>query len=232
MGYRSFPRPSPSRRTAPSGATVGGPTYTPTATASSGLTVAITIDASSSSVCSITAGVVSAESAGTCTIDFNQAGNATYAARAAEAAGLRRGRRGDRPSRPPRQHRAVPWWPVPTYTPTATASGLAVAITSTPRPSTVCSITAGAVSFQAVGTCVVDFNQAGSANYLAAPQVQQSFAVGQGSQTITVTTSAPTGAVVGRPHLHACGHCGPLGPDRGHHHRRPPPRCARSPPVS
>ena len=33
-------------------------TYTPTATASSGLTVAITIDSSSTSVCSISAGVV------------------------------------------------------------------------------------------------------------------------------------------------------------------------------
>jgi hypothetical protein len=33
------------------------------------------------------------------------------------------------------------------------------------------------VSFTAVGTCVVDANQAGNANYNAAPQVQQSFAV-------------------------------------------------------
>jgi hypothetical protein len=66
--------------TAPGSATVGGPTYTPTASATSGLTVALTIDAAASSACSISAGVVSFTGAGTCVINANQAGNATYAA--------------------------------------------------------------------------------------------------------------------------------------------------------
>jgi hypothetical protein len=64
--------------TAPAGATVGGPTYTVTATASSGLTVAFTIDASASSVCSISGSTVSFIGVGTCVIDANQAGNANY----------------------------------------------------------------------------------------------------------------------------------------------------------
>lgn len=63
---------------APAGATVGGPTYSPTASASSGLAVALTIDATSSTVCSISAGVVSFIGAGTCRINANQAGNGTY----------------------------------------------------------------------------------------------------------------------------------------------------------
>jgi large repetitive protein len=63
--------------TAPSNAAISG-TYTPTATATSGLTVALTIDSSSSSVCSISAGVVSFTTAGTCTINANQAGNTNY----------------------------------------------------------------------------------------------------------------------------------------------------------
>src|SRR5205085_1234593 len=37
--------------------------------------------------------------------------------------------------------------------------------------------TAGVVSFQAVGTCVLDANQPGNASYNPAPQVQQSFTV-------------------------------------------------------
>ena len=53
------------------------------------------------------------------------------------------------------------------------------------------------MSFQAVGTCVVDFNQAGNANYSAAPQVQQSFAVGKGSQSLTFTSAAPSATVGG-----------------------------------
>ena len=64
--------------TAPSNATMGGPTYTPTATATSGLPVTITIDATASSVCSISAGVVSFNAVGTCVINANQAGNANY----------------------------------------------------------------------------------------------------------------------------------------------------------
>src|ERR1019366_8471658 len=55
--------------TARSSATVGGPTYTVAATASSGLPVSFTIDAASSSVCSISGATVSFVGPGTCTID-------------------------------------------------------------------------------------------------------------------------------------------------------------------
>jgi hypothetical protein len=64
--------------TTPAGAQVGGPTYTVTATASSGLTVTFTIDAAASSVCSISGSTVSFIGGGTCVIDANQAGNANY----------------------------------------------------------------------------------------------------------------------------------------------------------
>lgn len=63
--------------TAPS-ATVGGLTYTPTAAASSGLPVTISVDSSSSSICSISSGVVSFSAAGTCLLNGNQAGNTSY----------------------------------------------------------------------------------------------------------------------------------------------------------
>ncbi len=57
-----------------------GNTYTPTATSTSGLAVALTVAPSSATVCSIASdGVVTFNAAGTCTIDANQAGNSTYA---------------------------------------------------------------------------------------------------------------------------------------------------------
>lgn len=86
-----------------------------------------------------------------------------------------------------------------TYTPTATggASGNAVTFTVDASASSVCSISAGVVSFIGAGTCLLDANQAGNANYNAAPQKQQSFAVGKGSQTITYTSAAPGSATVG-----------------------------------
>jgi hypothetical protein len=65
--------------TSPPSATVGGVTYTPAATASSGLAVAFTISASAASVCSINgSNVVSFTGVGTCVIDANQAGNTTW----------------------------------------------------------------------------------------------------------------------------------------------------------
>ena len=64
---------------APTNANLDSPAYTPTASATSGLPVAITVDSSSSSICSIDgAGKVSYQSAGTCTLNANQAGNVDY----------------------------------------------------------------------------------------------------------------------------------------------------------
>ena len=132
------PRPSRFTSTAPAGAVVGGATYTPAATASSGLAVTITVDASASSVCTDHRRCRQLPGGGTCTLDANQAGNADYNAatqvqqsfavgKGAETVTLhldgtgRRGRGGA------------------TYTPAATAtSGLAVTITVDASASSVC----------------------------------------------------------------------------------------------
>jgi len=53
------------------------------------------------------------------------------------------------------------------------------------------------VGFVGPGTCTIDANQAGDADFGAAPQVQQSFAVDKGSQTITFTSATPGSATVG-----------------------------------
>jgi hypothetical protein len=65
--------------TAPTDAQVGAGTYTPTATATSGLPVIITLDGTSIG-CALASGVVSFTAPGTCVIDANQPGNATYSA--------------------------------------------------------------------------------------------------------------------------------------------------------
>ena len=63
------------------------------------------------------------------------------------------------------------------YSPMASAtSGLSVAITLDPA-STGCTLTSGVVHFTAVGTCLIDGNQAGDSTYSSAPQVQQSITV-------------------------------------------------------
>ena len=60
-----------------------------------------------------------------------------------------------------------------------------------------CSITAGVVSFTGAGTCVLDANQAGSTNYNAATQVQQTFTVAKANQTVTFTSTAPASGTIG-----------------------------------
>jgi parallel beta-helix repeat protein len=84
----------------------------------------------------------------------------------------------------------------PTYTPTASAtSGLPVTITVDAAASSICSITAGVLSFIGVGNCVLDANQAGDGiQWLPAPQVQQTFAVGKANQVITFPAPASPAA--------------------------------------
>ena len=188
---------------APTGALVGGPTYTPTASGgASGNAVIFSIDASATSVCSITSGVVSFTGAGSCVIDANQAGNVNYnpAAQVQQTVPVGKG------AQTIVFTSAAPTGAVvggPTYTPTASggASGNPVVLSIDASATSVCaiSITSGVVSFTAVGSCVIDANQAGNANYNPAPRVQQKFAVGMGAQTITFTSIAPTAAVVGGP---------------------------------
>ena len=177
---------------------MGGATYTPTATGgASGNPVIFTIDATASSVCSITAGAVSFQTAGNCVVDANQAGNANYNAATQVQQTFAVGKGAQTvtftSTAPGSGHHRRP-----TYTPTATASsGLTPAITVDASASSVCSITAGVVSFQTGGTCVLDANQAGNANYNAAAQVQQTFAVAKASQTVTFTSTAPATGTIG-----------------------------------
>jgi hypothetical protein len=194
---------------APGSATVGGTTYTPTATASSGLAVAITIDATASSVCSISAGVVSFIGPGACLIDANQAGNATYAAAPQVQQSITVGT----PSPTSQTITFTSTAPGsatvggPPYTPTATggASGNPVILTIGSAASSVCSISAGVVSFIGTGTCVIDANQAGNGTWAAAAQVQQSFTVGTnvisppGTLSTVTVTAEPKSRPFGTP---------------------------------
>ena len=185
--------------TAPVGATVGGATYTPTATATSALPVAITVDSASSAVCSINGGgVVSFTGAGTCTLDANQAGNATFspAPQVQQSFAVAKGNQAITFTSTAPANATVGG---ATYTATATGGGSGNAVTFSSGSTSVCTSggTNGSVfTFVGPGTCVVNANQAGNTNYNAAPQVQQSFGV-KANQAITFTSTAPANATVG-----------------------------------
>jgi hypothetical protein len=79
-----------------------------------------------------------------------------------------------------------------TFRVAATASsGLAVAYTVSGG----CTISSGTVTMTSPTTaCTVNFNQAGNADYIAAPKQTETVTAAKASQTITVTTAAPSSA--------------------------------------
>ena len=182
--------------TPPNPAVIGG-TYTVTATGgASGNPVTFSIDPSANGSCSMSGSTVTFVAVGWCVIDANQAGNANYAA-APQA------QQSFDPDAVAQTITFTSTPPIPgsvggTYTVTATggASGNPVTFSIDPSANGSCSISGAIVAFVAVGTCVIDANQAGNASYEAATQLQQSFAM-LGTQSIAFTSTPPNPAVIG-----------------------------------
>ncbi len=179
---------------APQDASVSGATYTPTATSSSGLPV--TISSASPLICTISGGIVSFVAAGTCQLSAVQPGDANYN----PVSGLLSFtvNLGSQTVAFTSNAPGGAFFMGPGYTPSASAtpSGLPVTITVDSSSSTVCSRQGSGVLFIGVGTCTLNANQGGSANYVAAAQVQQSFNVAKSNQVVSFTSPIPTSASV------------------------------------
>lgn len=85
------------------------------------------------------------------------------------------------------------------YKPVASStSGLPVSITVDPSSSDVCSIDGtGSISFLNPGTCLIDANQSGNADYKPAAQIQQSIEVLPIKNDLAVTSSCPDTLALG-----------------------------------
>ncbi len=160
----------------------------------------ITVDASTSTVCSINgSGVVSFNAAGTCKLDANQGGNAVWSAatQVQQSVTVGKGTQSITFTSTAPSNATVGG---ATYTAAATGGASGNAVTFTSGSTSVCTSggTNGSVfTFVGSGTCVVNANQLGNTNYNAAVQAQQTMTVGKGTQTISFTSTAPSGATVG-----------------------------------
>jgi hypothetical protein len=148
-------------------------TYQVTATGGgSGQPVTFTIDPSTTPVCSISGSTVTFIRVGTCVIDANEAGNARYQAapQAQQTVTVAASQVITFTSSP-----AANEVPRDTYQVTATggASDNPVTFTIDSASAKVCTISGSTVTFDGAGTCTIDANQAGNADYLPAPQAQQ-----------------------------------------------------------
>ena len=167
--------------TAPSTSTLAQSPVTVIATASSGLPVSFA--SSTTSVCTVSGASVTLLTPGTCTIQADQAGNASYNAAPSVS----------RSFTVSKNAQTISFGPLPDATlaqsprtiGATSSSGLPVAFSSS--TTSVCTVSGTTVTLLTTGTCTIQADQAGNASYNAAPPVQQSFSVvsGQGAQTIT-----------------------------------------------
>lgn len=179
----------------PAGATYGGAAYTVTATGGpSGRPV--TIASATPSVCALSGASVSFVGVGTCTLDANQQGNSDYApappatqsfpvAQATQVVTIT--------STAP----AAAYYAGPTYSMTATGGGSGSPVTFTSERTSVCTVAGAVVAFVGVGTCAIDADQAGNADYSAAPESKQTFVVYKATQSFAITSKAPSKATDG-----------------------------------
>jgi len=179
--------------TPPSTARVGGPAYTPSATASSGLGVSFTLDPLSKG-CSLSGAAIKFTAVGTCVVDATQVGSPTYVpAKAQQSFAIGRGVSViTARSRAPGLARAGG-----SYTPTAQSNTHDPIRVSLGAHSTGCAVVHGTVEFRSVGTCVVAFIDPGNANYHPST-LAQSIKVSKGHVRLEMSTpgTARAGAVV------------------------------------
>ncbi len=169
-------------------------TVTLSASASSGASVAFTIDSSSTGSGTISGTVLTITGAGSFVLDANQAGNSNYNAAPQVQHTLVVSKASQTitftaPTSP------ITFAPNKTVTLSASASSGASVAFSIDSSSTGSGTISGTVlTITGAGSFVIDANQAGNSNYNPATQVQQTLVVNKASQTITFT--APTSPIL------------------------------------
>ncbi len=160
--------------------TYGGEPFTPVASASSGLPV--TFEASED--CAIEDDALVFTGAGSCTVTAEQSGDSQYK----QAAPVSHKFTVEKAAQTIDFSVSEHTYGDPDFTISASAtSGEPVSFS---RQSGECTVSEGTVHITGTGSCTIDANQAGNANYKAAPEVQETFRINAASQTITFPTIA------------------------------------------
>ena len=143
------------------------------------------------SVCSVAGNTVTTLAAGTCSLTANQAGNANYSA-AAQAtldvtiAAATQAITGfiANPATPT-------FAPNGTFTVSATPGVSTSPVVFASTTNTVCTVSGSTVTMLAAGTCSLTADQAGDANYTAAPQLALDVTIAEATQAITAFAANP-----------------------------------------
>jgi hypothetical protein len=156
-----------------------GGSATLAATASSGLPVTYSV---TSGPCSVSGNTVTATAAGSCTIAADQAGNANFTAAAQASQTVTVTKADQTITFAALADKVLGSAP---FTVTATGGASTSAVTFSSSTAAVCTVSGATVTLVSTGTCTIEADQAGDANYNAAAPVTRSFAVSTAAQTIT-----------------------------------------------
>jgi hypothetical protein len=118
---------------------------------------------------------------GTCTIQATQSGNTNWAAAPSVNRSFQVSQGSQTIAFGTLQGQSFGTSPFPVSA--SATSGLTVSFNS--QTPSVCTVSTATVTLAGVGTCTIQATQSGNTNWAAAPSVNQSFQVSQGSQTIT-----------------------------------------------
>ena len=181
---------------------VSGTTYTPTATATSGLTPSFSITTGSGTVCSLASGVVTFLTSGTCVITAAQGGDSDYNAASSVTQTIVAGKINQTISFPAISGKD--------FDDAAFLAGATVSsgrtVTYATSTGSVCAVNAstGLISIKTIGDCTVTASSAGDASYAAASDVSRTFTISPvvagkpsvtsvsfGNSSVTVAFGAP-----------------------------------------
>jgi hypothetical protein len=149
------------------------------ATSTSGLTVAFTT--ATSGICSVSGTTVTVLTAGTCTINASQAGNANYeaASQVSQSFTIAKASQSITFTDPA----DITYGQSPSSLSATSTSTLTVVFTS--ATSGVCTVTGTTLTLLTAGTCTINVNQAGDTNYEAASQVSQAFTIAKATPSLS-----------------------------------------------
>ena len=168
-----------------------GDTYTPTATATSGLTVSIVITAGEGTVCTRSNATITFVASGLCELTASQAGSASYEPATSVLQTIVVGKLGQSISfqQPARKRLGDPAFMLSA----STSSGLNITYTLVSGGS-VCGVTsAGLVTIAAVGTCAIAASQLGDSVYSAASTLTRDIVIVADVPTAPKITSVSGG---------------------------------------
>ncbi|RYZ73913.1 MAG: autotransporter outer membrane beta-barrel domain-containing protein [Lysobacteraceae bacterium] len=146
-------------------------------------------------VCTVSGNTVTMLSAGTCALTADQAGDANYTAAPQLSLGVAIGAAGQAITAFAANPAAPVFTPNGTFTLSASGGASTSPVLFASTSPAVCTVSGNIVTMLSAGNCALTADQAGDANYTAAPQLSLGVAIGAAGQAITVFAANPAAPV-------------------------------------